>query len=414
MVVNHNIPALSTYNVINSTSNALQKSINKLSTGLRINSAADDAAGLAISEKMRAQVRGLDQAVANSQDGISMIQTAEGALSETHSILQRMRELSVQAANDTLTQQDRGYIQDEVDQLREEITRIGNTTQFNKKKLLNGDAAVLWSSDNLETKAVINGGLRTIDQFGQKSSAEGNYKITVKATPGQGEVQKTDIMRLKHDVSPWYAKIDSTKGVAEATLQKSPDIKGGGVYSVQATMPDADVAASSNLTSQVGGVAFNTVGTVDGTNANVKFTVKDVNTTVGSESITFEVTGQTIGKDGTVADLSKQTLTYKAGTLTNNVSVDGNDVAFTWTGDIANIASRTQKGDEMVYNLTAKAVKDDGDVTITVKGSPESGVMQDHKYVINKNQTRDKELEFKVSYVETDKDNPDLKEVQDG
>ena len=101
MVVNHNIPALQTYNVVNATSSALQKSINKLSTGLRINSAADDAAGLAISEKMRAQVRGLDQAVSNSQDGISMIQTAEGALSETHSILQRMRELSVQAANDT-------------------------------------------------------------------------------------------------------------------------------------------------------------------------------------------------------------------------------------------------------------------------------------------------------------------------
>ena len=198
MVVNHNIPALSTYNVVNSTSSALQKSINKLSTGLRINSAADDAAGLAISEKMRAQVRGLDQAVSNSQDGISMIQTAEGALSETHSILQRMRELSVQAANDTLTQQDRGYIQEEVDQLREEITRIGNTTQFNKKKLLNGDAAVLWSSSDNETKALIKGGLRTIDQFGQKSSVEGNYNIKIKADPGQAEVQKSDIMKIKH------------------------------------------------------------------------------------------------------------------------------------------------------------------------------------------------------------------------
>ncbi|MCR4817538.1 MAG: flagellin [Fretibacterium sp.] len=198
MVVNHNIPALSTYNVINNTSSALQKSINKLSTGLRINSAADDAAGLAISEKMRAQVRGLDQAVSNSQDGISMIQTAEGALSETHSILQRMRELSVQAANDTLTQQDRGYIQDEVDQLREEITRIGNTTQFNKKKLLNGDAAVLWSSSDNSTKAIIKGGLRTIDQFGQKSAVEGNYNIKIKAEAGQGEVQKSDIMKIKH------------------------------------------------------------------------------------------------------------------------------------------------------------------------------------------------------------------------
>ena len=132
MVVNNNIPALLTYNAVTKTNNSLQKSIQKLSTGLRINSAADDAAGLAISEKMRAQIRGLDRAVANSQDGISMIQTAEGALNETHSILQRMRELSVQAANDTLTQQDRGYIQLEIDQLREEITRIGNTTQFNK------------------------------------------------------------------------------------------------------------------------------------------------------------------------------------------------------------------------------------------------------------------------------------------
>ena len=136
---------------------------------------------------MRAQIRGLDRAVSNSQDGISMIQTAEGALNETHSILQRMRELSVQSANDTLTQQDRGYIQLEIDQLREEITRIGNTTQFNKKKLLDGSAAVLWSSDNLKTKAIINGGLRQVDQFGQKKASEGNYKIDVRAEPGQAD-----------------------------------------------------------------------------------------------------------------------------------------------------------------------------------------------------------------------------------
>lgn len=118
MRIYHNIPALFAYNALSNTNTALQKSINKLSTGLRINSAADDAAGLAISEKMRAQVNGLDKAVANAQDGISMIQTAEGALNETHSILQRMRELSVQAANDTLTSNDRQYIQLEVDQLR--------------------------------------------------------------------------------------------------------------------------------------------------------------------------------------------------------------------------------------------------------------------------------------------------------
>ncbi|WP_435406661.1 flagellin [Niallia hominis] len=111
----------------------------KLSSGLRINRAGDDAAGLAISEKMRGQIRGLDQAAANAQDGISLIQTAEGALNETQSILQRMRELSVQSSNDTATDSDRKEIQKEVSQLKDEIDRIANTTEFNTKKLLNGD-----------------------------------------------------------------------------------------------------------------------------------------------------------------------------------------------------------------------------------------------------------------------------------
>lgn len=117
------------------------KSMEKLSSGLRINRAGDDAAGLAISEKMRGQIRGLDQASRNSQDSISLIQTAEGALNETHSILQRMRELGVQASNGTLTTDDRNAIQSEVDQLVDEIDRIGNTTEFNTKKLLNGEAS---------------------------------------------------------------------------------------------------------------------------------------------------------------------------------------------------------------------------------------------------------------------------------
>ena len=199
MIVNNNLPEISTYNVVNNTSNALQKSINKLSTGLRINSAADDAAGLAISEKMRTQIRGLDQAVGNAQDGISMIQTAEGGLNETHSILQRMRELSVQAANDTLTNSDRVYIQEEVDQLREEVTRIGNTTQFNTKKLLNGDAAVLWSASDNNTKAIVNGGLRQVDQFGQKRSIEGNYNIKI-----SGRCEKAE---YRHSRWAWSGRV---------------------------------------------------------------------------------------------------------------------------------------------------------------------------------------------------------------
>ncbi|GHS99305.1 hypothetical protein AGMMS50276_22670 [Synergistales bacterium] len=121
MRINHNFPALVAYNVTATTQKKLTDVIRKLSTGLRINSAADDAAGLAISEKMRGQICGLDQAIRNSQDGISMIQTAEGALTEVHSILQRIRELTVQAANDTLTATDRTYIQEEIDQLKDEI-----------------------------------------------------------------------------------------------------------------------------------------------------------------------------------------------------------------------------------------------------------------------------------------------------
>ena len=243
MVINHNIPALMSYNAVRGTMNSLQKSIQKLSTGLRINSAADDAAGLAISEKMRAQIRGLDQAVRNSQDGISMIQTAEGALNETHSILQRMRELSVQSANDTLTQQDRGYIQLEIDQLREEITRIGNTTQFNKKKLLNGDAAVLWSSDNLNTRAIVNGGLRQIDQFGQKNALEGNYRISVKAEPGQAEVKKSDIFKIKHKDVVYNKSVDRLKGVEDVSVNNVP----AGTYTVKNLEPAASASAVTGV-----------------------------------------------------------------------------------------------------------------------------------------------------------------------
>lgn len=150
MRINHNIASLNTYRQLSANSANGSKSLEKLSSGLRINKAGDDAAGLAISEKMRGQIRGLDQASRNSQDGISLIQTAEGALNETHSILQRMRELAVQSANDTNTNIDRGAIQDEIKQLNSEIDRIANTTEFNTKKLLDGSIGV---SGNITTNS---------------------------------------------------------------------------------------------------------------------------------------------------------------------------------------------------------------------------------------------------------------------
>jgi flagellin len=138
MRINTNIDAMNAQRNLATTGTALSKSIERLSSGLRINRAADDAAGLTISEKLRGQVRGLNQAVRNAQDGISMIQTAEGGLNETTSILQRMRELSIQASNDTLTNTDRGAIASEMSALTAEIDRIAGTTQFNTKNLLNG------------------------------------------------------------------------------------------------------------------------------------------------------------------------------------------------------------------------------------------------------------------------------------
>lgn len=138
MIINHNLGAINAQRNMGINSGAAAKSMEKLSSGLRINRAGDDAAGLSISEKMRAQIRGLDQASTNAEDGISMIQTAEGALTETHSILQRMRELSVQSANDTNVSTDRDAIQAEMDELTKEVDRIANTTEFNTQKLLDG------------------------------------------------------------------------------------------------------------------------------------------------------------------------------------------------------------------------------------------------------------------------------------
>lgn len=137
MIVNSNIPGMTAYRNLSSNTSHTSKSLEKLSSGMRINRAGDDAAGLAISEKMRAQIRGLGQAVRNAQDGISLIQTAEGALNETHSLVQRMRELAVQAGNDTNTGNDRTSIQEEINQLTSEVDNIANNTEFNTKKLLN-------------------------------------------------------------------------------------------------------------------------------------------------------------------------------------------------------------------------------------------------------------------------------------
>jgi flagellin len=189
MRINHNIAALNTYRQLGNANNAQSSSMEKLSSGLRINKAGDDAAGLAISEKMRAQVRGLDQASKNAQDGISLIQTAEGALNETHAILQRMRELAVQSSNDTNIDADRAQIDKEFKQLVEEIDRIGKNTEFNTQKILSADktldiAVGANSGQNMQltwkaqTKGALGEDATKIDDIGVDTKANAQAAIT--------------------------------------------------------------------------------------------------------------------------------------------------------------------------------------------------------------------------------------------
>ncbi len=187
--INHNVGALGTYSKLNANSSSLEKSIAKLSSGLRINTAADDAAGLAISEKMRSQINGLNRARLNAQDGISMLQIAEGGLNETESMLQRMRELAIQASNDTLTSNDRLEIQKEINQLRDAINDIANSTEYNTKKLLNGNQTAQVSSSSKSIRGVVTG----------SGNVAGDYQVSMSVVQaGISQVQTTQMFMNKN------------------------------------------------------------------------------------------------------------------------------------------------------------------------------------------------------------------------
>ena len=188
--------SLSAVNISSITDKMLHKSIQPLATGLKINSAADDASGLAISEKMRSQIAGYDMAVRNAQDGLSMLRTAEGALTNTNDMLHRMRELSVQASNDVLTAEDRTHIQEEIDELKEQINRISDYTHFNTKKLLDGTSGTLWSTDDINVKIKVKGGLVSVDDEGNFKGTQADYRIEAKAKAGSTQTQKSNIMTV--------------------------------------------------------------------------------------------------------------------------------------------------------------------------------------------------------------------------
>ena len=216
MRINHNIAALNTHRQLANNTGASGKNLEKLSSGLRINRAGDDAAGLAISEKMRGQIRGLEMASKNAQDGISLIQTAEGALTETHSILQRMRELAVQASSDTNEGVDRSKLQAEVDELSKEIKRISTDTEFNNQKVLDGTFSNktfhIGANSNQNIKLSINNMSNT------ELGVSGYY-----STADVGEISITNTSTLD-DLKVEYAKGAAT-GTAETTAKIDKDGK---------------------------------------------------------------------------------------------------------------------------------------------------------------------------------------------
>jgi flagellin len=195
MRINHNIAALNTHRQLNAASTAQGKSMEKLSSGLRINRAGDDAAGLAISEKMRGQIRGLDQASRNAQDGISLLQTAEGALNETHDILQRMRELAVQGSNGTNQPEDLDAIQSELDELVNEVNRIGDATEFNGKKLLDGS---LGNTPALSSDLTVANGINGVKING---TAADTYTLTVADNAGDTDITITNGSGVSQTIS---------------------------------------------------------------------------------------------------------------------------------------------------------------------------------------------------------------------
>ena len=214
MIINHNLSAMNAHRQMGINNGDKSKSIEKLSSGMRINRAGDDAAGLSISEKMRGQIRGLNQASRNSQDGISLIQTAEGALSETQSIIQRMRQLAVQSANGTNQNEDRDKISKEFEELQSEITRIGNDTEFNKMKLINGDL----SSEEATTAADL--GVFNTYSVGSLRTMKNNATQSVTTLNGSVATKQASVATKQASIATKKASVETIKSVKIASINK--------------------------------------------------------------------------------------------------------------------------------------------------------------------------------------------------
>ena len=236
MVVQHNMAASNANRQLGISTNTLSKSTEKLSSGYRINRAADDAAGLSISEKMRSQIRGLNKASSNAQDGISAIQTAEGALNEAHSILQRMNELATQSANDTNTTADRTAVQSEVNALTNELSRIASTSQFNTQNLLDGT----FTGKNLQVGALENQKI-TISIGNMNAKALGVESLDVKSFTEAGAAMKL-IQKAISKVSGQRSDLGALQNRLEHTVNNLDNISEN-TQTAESRIRDTDMAS---------------------------------------------------------------------------------------------------------------------------------------------------------------------------
>ena len=321
MIINHNMGAMNANRQMGINAANANKSMEKLSSGLRINKAGDDAAGLAISEKMRGQIRGLDQASSNSQDAISLLQTGEGALNETTSILQRMRELAVQGSSDTLNTNDRGQVQKELDQLTSEIDRIGNTTEFNTKKLLNGGANVSGTVSTAKDATIIGGtGDTTVgssvvltgstvatkatatraDAFKSGGLTEGtDADMTINGTQFKFAVGTTsaDVVKAINDAGIGVtASVDTTgKNLILTSSSEGSAAKFSSNAAASATQATS-TGADATITTVSGGYTAqgNTITMTSGASKGLQFEVKDAGSTstlnvTGNGTLNFQI-----------------------------------------------------------------------------------------------------------------------------
>jgi flagellin len=348
MIINHNMGASNAIRQMGINQSNANKSMEKLSSGLRINKAGDDAAGLAISEKMRGQIRGLDQASANSQDAISMIQTAEGALNETHSILQRMRELSVQSSTDTNTADDRSKIQAETDQLAKEITRISNTTEFNTQNLLAG-------------------GLNDTFQIGANKDQNINLKVNAM------DAQSLGVAGSKLDATLASSATDVT--AVSLSGAKGTSVVDGKTITISAgATPAAATWAAADT-----GLTGTTISTVNNTSDfnGWKFTTSTsgsatIAATVDSANKTITLTGNATAANWTAAAINSALSTAGYGSA---FSAAGDATAVSAT---ANVAASTNglAADEVL--LTATEGANTG--TTIVKNNAASATFTDAKF----------------------------------